>query len=102
MVSGEDFDDGDAVGIVASDIDDDVAAREKVTTRCGDDVAGANAIVIIGTARRRSRNDHVVNIYITARPQAGNSFSLSFGGKRFFTLPKRKNYERTMVSTCIA
>ena len=70
MVSGEDFDDGDAVGIVASDIDDDVAAREKVTTRCGDDVAGANAIVIIGTARRRSRNDHVVNIFITARPQA--------------------------------
>jgi hypothetical protein len=60
MVSGEDFDDGDAIGIIASDIDDDVAAREKVTTSGGDDVAGANAIVIIGTARRISRNDHVV------------------------------------------
>jgi hypothetical protein len=68
MVSGDDVDDGDAVGIIASDIDDDVAAREKVTTRCGDDVAGANAIVIIGTARRRSRNDHTVNIFILVTP----------------------------------
>jgi hypothetical protein len=78
MVSGEDFDDGDAVGIVASDIDDDVAAaREKVTTRCGDDVAGANAIVIIGTARRIRRNDHVVNSFSCSDPTSFPDSSLS-------------------------
>ena len=59
MVSGDDVDDSDVVGIVASDIDDDVAAGQEKATTSGVN-AGANATVIIGTARSRRRNDHVV------------------------------------------
>ena len=61
MVSGDDVDDSDVVGIVASDIDDDVAARQEKATTSGEDFnAGANATVIIGTATSLRRNDHVV------------------------------------------
>ena len=59
MVSGDDVDDSDVVGIVASDIDDDVAAGQEKATTSGVN-AGANATVIIGTARSRRRKDHVV------------------------------------------
>jgi hypothetical protein len=99
MVSGDDVDDSDVVGIVASDIDDDVAARQEKATTSGEDFsAGANATVIIGTARSRRRNDHVVRtpnrfvaliIFILARTCMNCEDS---------SLSRREKIDRTMVS----
>ena len=109
MVSGDDVDDSDVVGIVASDIDDDVAARHEKATTSGEDVsAGANATVIIGTARSRRRNDHVVRtpnrfvaliIFINCNMhELAISTIVSTPTPLDSSLSRREKIDRTMVS----
>lgn len=110
MVSGDDVDDSDVVGIVASDIDDDMADRqeEKATTSGGGGDDGVNAIVIIGIARRIMRNDNVVrtlirlvaHVILHASPQLSPLPAPRH--TRFFSLPREKlEITRMLATLCV-